>query len=85
LVIKDASGIYLPSPPRKTIDAEGSLIVDAVRNAVRERQGALADLVQAVRAFQNANQHPLNKQEYGYAQVLHKLHRAIDRAEGLVQ
>lgn len=83
-VIKDTTGIDLP-PPRKTIDAEGSLIVDAVRKAVRERQGALTDLIRAIRAFQNADQHPLNKQESGYAQVLHKLHGAIDRAERLVQ
>jgi hypothetical protein len=56
-VIKDTTGIDLPSPPRKTIDAEGILTVDAVRKAVRERQGALADFIQAVRAFQHADQH----------------------------
>ena len=38
-MIKDTTGIDLPPPPRKTIDAEGSLIVDAVRKAVREPAG----------------------------------------------
>jgi hypothetical protein len=84
-VIKDTTGIDLPPSPRKTIDAEGSLIVDAVRKAVRERQAALAELVHAVRAFRQADEHPLNREASGYAQVLHKLHGAIDRAEGLLQ
>jgi hypothetical protein len=83
-VIKDTIGIDLP-PPRKTIDSEGSLIVDAVRKAVRERQAALADLVRAIRAFRYAAEHPLNKQESGYAQALHELHTAIDRAERFLQ
>jgi hypothetical protein len=84
-VIKDTIGIDLPPPPQKTIDSEGSLIVDAVRKAVRERQAALADLVHAIRSFRQADEHPLNQQGSGYAQSLHELHRAIDRAEGLVQ
>jgi hypothetical protein len=55
-VIKDTTGIDLPPTPRKTIDAEGSLIVDAVRKAVRERRAALADLVHAIRAFRHADE-----------------------------
>jgi hypothetical protein len=43
----------------------------------------LADLIRAIRAFRD--EHSLNKQQSAYAQVLHELHRAIDRAEGLLQ
>jgi hypothetical protein len=73
-VIKDTTGIDLPPPPRKTINSEGGLIVDAFRKAVRERQAVLADLVRAIRAFRYEAEHPLNKQESGYAQALHELH-----------
>ena len=43
-VIKDTTGVDLPPPPRKTIDAEGTVIVQGVVKAVREHRAALADL-----------------------------------------
>ena len=50
-VLKDSAGIDLEPPARKTIDLEGRIIKDGVRKALRERQTALADLVQAAREY----------------------------------
>jgi hypothetical protein len=66
------------------VDGFQAVTVDGVRKAVRERQAALADLVHGIRAFRHVDEHPLNKQDSGYAQVLHE-RWAIDRAEGLPQ
>jgi hypothetical protein len=79
------TGVDLPPSARKTIDAEGRVVVDGVRKVVRELQAALADLVRAIRAFRKAVEHPLNQPESDYAQALHELHGAIDRAERLLQ
>jgi hypothetical protein len=48
-VLKEAAGIELPPAKRKTIDLEGRVVKDGVRQAVKERQVALADLVNAIR------------------------------------
>src|ERR1700738_502869 len=42
-VLKDAAGMELPPPARKTIDLEGRLVKDAVRKALRERQTGLTE------------------------------------------
>jgi hypothetical protein len=43
-VLKDAAGIELPPPARKTIDLEGRLVKDGVRKALTQRREALEGL-----------------------------------------
>jgi hypothetical protein len=81
-VIKDTTGMDLPPPPRKTIDAEGTVIVQGIAKAVREHRAALADLLRVARALRHATDHP---SEPGYPQVLHELHQVMDRVDRLVQ
>jgi hypothetical protein len=49
-VLKDVTGVDLPPPARKTIDLEGRLVKDGVRTALRDRQEALSELVEAIPA-----------------------------------
>ena len=85
-VLKDSAGIDLEPPARKTIDLEGRIIKDGVRKALRERQTALADLVQAAREYRTlAESKPLTLQGSDYAHAVQELNKAIDRAEGLIQ
>ena len=42
----------LPPPARKTIDLEGRIVKDGVRKALRDRKLALAELVHAIREYQ---------------------------------
>ena len=53
-VLKDAAGVELPPPARKTIDREGRLVKDGVRKSVKDRQIALGDLVKAIQKFRNS-------------------------------
>ena|ERR1700730_4999570 len=48
-VLKDAAGLELPPPARKTIDLEGRLVKDGVRKAIKDRQIVLTDLGPPVR------------------------------------
>jgi hypothetical protein len=57
-VLKDSAGMDLPPPAKKTIDLEGRLIKDGVRKAIRDRQNALHDLVQAINQYRK----PFGKQ-----------------------
>jgi hypothetical protein len=50
-VLKDSAGMDLPPPAKKIIDLEGRLIKDGVRKAIRDRQNALHDLVQAINQY----------------------------------
>jgi hypothetical protein len=50
-VLKDTAGVELPPPAKKTIDLEGRLVKDGVRKALRERQDALGNLVDAFRQY----------------------------------
>jgi soluble cytochrome b562 len=84
-VLKDTAGVELPAPKRKTIDLEGRVVKDGVRRAMRERQAVLAEVIQAIREFKKASEHPLEQGESGYAHALHELNGAIDRAERLLQ
>jgi hypothetical protein len=84
-VLKDSAGMELPPPAKKTIDAEGRLVKDAVRNAIRERQIVLTDPVHAIREYRKpADQKPLTLQGSDYAHAVQELKKAIDRAEGLL-
>ena len=46
-VLKDAAGVELPPPTRKTIDLEGRIVKDGVVKTVKDRQLALNELVKA--------------------------------------
>jgi hypothetical protein len=62
-VLKDSARMELPAPARKTIDLEGRIVKDGVRNAIRDRQLALAELVHAIREFRKiADSKPLTLQ-----------------------
>jgi hypothetical protein len=84
-VLKDAVGMDPPPAARKTIDLEGRLIKDAVRKTLTDHQNALTELVQAIRKFRNLADEPLTLRGSEYAQVIQELHKAIDRAEALLQ
>jgi hypothetical protein len=86
-VLKDTTGMELPPPARRTIDLEGRRIVkDGVKKALRDRQDALSELVDAVRLFRKlADSKPLTLQGTDFAKAVERLNVAIDRAEGLTQ
>jgi hypothetical protein len=85
MVIKDICGIELPPPAHKTIDLEGRVAKDGVKKALRDRQDALAELVDAIRQYRKlADKTPLTLREADYAKAVDRLNVAIDRADGLV-
>jgi hypothetical protein len=85
-VLKDTTGTELGLPDRKTIDLEGRIVKDGVRNALRDRQLALTELVHAVREYRKlAESKPLTLQGSEYAHAVQELNKVIDRAEGLVR
>jgi hypothetical protein len=55
-VLKDIVGIDLPPPARKTIDLEGRLVKDGVRTALRDRQDALSELIEAIRKYRKLSE-----------------------------
>src|SRR6266436_7421882 len=62
-VLKDTAGIELPPPARKTIDLEGRVVKDGVRTALRDRQEALSELIEAIRKYRKlAEKTPLTLQ-----------------------
>jgi len=59
--------IELPPPARKTIDLEGRVPKDTVKESLRDRQNALSELVAAVRLYRKlADSKPLTLQENDY-------------------
>ena len=85
-MLKDAAGVELPPPPKKTIDLEGRLIKDAVRKALTQRRDALDGLVRAVRQYRSlAEKQPLTLQGAEYAHAVQELKTALERAEDLLQ
>jgi hypothetical protein len=44
----------LPPPAKKTIDLEGRLIKDGVRKAIKDRQNALHELLNAINQYPKA-------------------------------
>ena len=84
-MLKDITGMELPPPARKTIDLEGRLVKDGVRKALRDRQDALSELIEAIRKYQKlAEKTPLTLQGADFAQAVEELNKAIERAEGLM-
>lgn len=49
--MRDRVGIELPPPARKTIDLEGRIVKDGVRETLRDRQLTLTELVDAIRGY----------------------------------
>jgi hypothetical protein len=84
-VLKYIVGMDLPPPARKTIDLEDRLVKDGVRTALRDRQEALSELVEAIRKYRKfAEKTPLTLQGSDFAQAVEELNKAIDRADGLL-
>jgi dsDNA-specific endonuclease/ATPase MutS2 len=81
-VLKDAAGIELPAPARKTIDLEGRIVKDGVRKTVQDRQIALDSLLKAIREFRKYTDQPLTLRGSDYAHAVQELNKAIDRADG---
>jgi hypothetical protein len=82
--LKDAVGVDLPPPARKTIDLEGRIVKDGVRKTVKDRQLAFAELVKAIREFRKFNDQPLTLRGGDYAGAVQALNKAIERAEILL-
>ncbi len=84
-MLLDSAGMKLPPPGKKTIDLEGRLIKDGVRKAIRDRQNALHELVNAVNQYRKLSERkPLTLEGSDCAQALLELNKAIDHAEGLL-
>ena len=83
--LKDAAGVELPPPARKTIDLEGRIVKDGVRKTVKDRQLALDELVKAIREFRKFTDQPLTLRGSEYAHAVHELNKVIDRAEGMLR
>jgi hypothetical protein len=83
-ILKDAIGIDLPAPARKTIDLEGRVVKDGVRKIVKDRQLALNDLVHAIREFRKFTDQPLTLRGSDYAHAVQELNKVIDRANDLL-
>ena len=82
-MLKDAAGVELPPPARKTIDLEGRIVKDGVRKTVKDRQVALDGLVKAIREFRNFTDEPLTLRGSDYAHPVQELNKAIDLARWL--
>ena len=84
-VLKDAAGVELPPPARKTIDLEGRIVKDGVRKALKDRQLAVDDLVKAIREFQKFTDQPLTLRGSDYAHAVQELNKAIQRGNGFLR
>jgi hypothetical protein len=84
-VLKDAAGVELPPPARKTIDLEGRIVKDGVRKTVNDRQLALDELVKAIREFRKFTDQPLTLRGSEYAHAVQELNKAIERADRLLR
>jgi hypothetical protein len=84
-VLQDSAAMKLPPPARKTIDLEGKQIKDGVRKAIRDRQNALHELVNAINQYRKLSESkPLTLQGSDYAHAMLELNKAIDHAERLL-
>ena len=83
-MLKDIAGIEISAPERKTIDSEGRIIKEAIRKALRERQGALAELVRAITEYRKLADQPLTLRDSVYGEVVQKLKQATERADRLL-
>jgi Aldo/keto reductase family len=66
-------------------EGKGRIVKDGVKQALRDRQLALAELVHAVQHYRKvAESKPLTLQGSEYPQAVQTLNKAIDRVEGLL-
>jgi hypothetical protein len=84
-ILKNATGIDLPAPARKTIDLEGRVVKEGVRKIVNDRQLALQTLVHAINEFRKFTDQPLTLRGSDYAHAVQELNKAIDRANDLLR
>jgi hypothetical protein len=84
-ILKDATGINLPPPARKTIDLEGRVVKEGVRKIVNDRQAALQILVHAINEFRKLTDQPVTLRGSDYAHAVQELNKAIDRANDLLR
>ena len=83
-VLRDIAGIEVPASAKRTIDLEGRIIKEAIRKALRERQGVIAELVQAIREYRKLADQPLTLRDSVYGEVVQKLKDATERADCLL-
>jgi hypothetical protein len=77
-VLQDSAGMKLPSPAKKTIDLEGRLIKDGVRKAIRDRQDALHELINAIKQYRKLSESkPLTLQGSDYAHAVLELNKRL--------
>jgi hypothetical protein len=55
-VLQDSAGMKLPPPAKKRIDLEGRLNKDGVRKAIRDRQNALHELLNAINQYRKVSE-----------------------------
>jgi hypothetical protein len=85
-VLKDAAGVKLPPPAKKTIDLEGRLVKDGVRKALTQGARLWQISFHAMRQYRSfAERQPLTLQGAEYAHAVDELKTAIERAEDLLQ
>ena len=58
---------------------------DGVREALKNRQLALGELVNSIREFRKYTDQPLTLRGGEYAHAVQELNKAIDRANGLLR
>jgi hypothetical protein len=69
----------LPPPAKKTIDLEGRLIKDGVRKAIKDRQNALHELLNAINQYRKLSESkPLTLQGSDYAHAVLELNKAVE-------
>jgi hypothetical protein len=83
-ILKDATGIDLPAPARKTIDLEGRVVKEGVRKIVNDRQLALQTLVHAINEFRKFTDQPVTLRGSDYGHAVQELNKAVDRANDLL-
>jgi len=84
-VLKDIADVEAPHPESKTIDLEGRVVKEAIRQALRERQSAIAELIQAIKEYRKLADQPLTLRDSVYAQAVHNLNKAIEKADRLLE
>jgi uncharacterized protein YukE len=80
-VLTDLGNSKIKSPSKKTFDAEGAILKEALVDCLRERHAALAQLADAARRVD----HSAFGSRADFPQAHQALLKALDRAEALLQ
>jgi hypothetical protein len=83
VLLSDLGQTDIPAPAKKTFDAEGEVLEQALTKSLRIRNDAIKSLCSAVRRFRDATLKEDCKRDY--PQALQALLKALDRAEDLIQ